>query len=138
MGFLQKLRYSLARFMTGRYGPDQLSQALTYASMALLILGLFPFIGILARPLVYVCLIFSIFRMMSKNPAKRIKENQWYLAHSGNIKQALSQHRARFRNRKEYKYFRCPKCRALLKLKRGSGEGTLTCGKCGNQFKQKA
>ena len=51
---------------------------------------------------------------------------------------SFSQARVRFKNRKEYKYFRCPKCHAWLKLKRGSGEGTLTRGKCKHAFKAKA
>ena len=57
---------------------------------------------------------------------------------SAKLRTAFSQARVRFKNRKEYKYFRCPKCHAWLKLKRGSGEGTLTCGKCKHAFKAKA
>ena len=34
MGFLDKLRASMARFMSGRYGADQLSMALVIAALA--------------------------------------------------------------------------------------------------------
>ena len=33
MGFLDKLRASMARFMSGRYGADQLSMAMVIAAL---------------------------------------------------------------------------------------------------------
>ena len=35
-------------------------------------------------------------------------------------------------------YYRCPQCRAWLRLPRNIGEKTVTCGKCGATFKKKA
>ena len=42
------------------------------------------------------------------------------------------------KNIKQYKYFTCPKCKSRLKLPRGVGEVTVTCGKCGEKIKKKA
>jgi transcription elongation factor Elf1 len=39
---------------------------------------------------------------------------------------------------KKYKYFKCPECKSWLRLPRGVGEVTVTCGKCRHAFKQKA
>ena len=41
MGFLDKLRASMARFMRGRYGADQLSMAMVIAALVVSILGTF-------------------------------------------------------------------------------------------------
>ena len=41
MGFLDKLRASMARFMSGRYGADQLSMAMVIAALVVSILGTF-------------------------------------------------------------------------------------------------
>ena len=42
------------------------------------------------------------------------------------------------KNRKDYKYFKCPNCKVLLRLKRGCGEKEITCVRCQHRFKQKA
>ena len=39
MGFLDKLRASMARFMSGRYGADQLSMAMVIAALVVSILA---------------------------------------------------------------------------------------------------
>ena len=50
----------------------------------------------------------------------------------------LSQARVRFQKRKEFKYFKCPQCKSILRLPRGVGEVTVTCGKCRHSFTHKA
>ena len=112
----QKIKYALMRFMQGRYGADALGRFLGWVALAFYILGVF--IPALA--------------------ARRTAENAWFWNKTAKLRTSFSQARVRFKNRKEYKYFRCPKCHAWLKLKRGAGEGTLTCGKCKHAFKAKA
>ena len=41
MSFLDKLRAAMARFMSGRYGADQLSMAMVIAALVVSILGTF-------------------------------------------------------------------------------------------------
>lgn len=133
----EKIKLAFMRFMQGRYGADKFSRFLLWFALALYVLALIPalwFLGYLGL----VLLIFNLFRMFSRNAAKRAQENVKYLQFSGKFTEGFSQTKTRFKNRKEYKYFRCPKCHAWLKLKRGAGEGTLTCGKCKHSFKAKA
>ena len=107
-------------------------------ALAFYILGLFiPYAWFLSY-LGLATLIYTIFRMLSRNTARRTAENAWFWNKTAKLRTSFSQARVRFKNRKEYKYFRCPKCHAWLKLKRGAGEGTLTCGKCKHAFKAKA
>ena len=136
----EKIKRSLARFMQGRYGADSLGRFLVWVALILYVLGA------CSSPMWVGCsvfwgwraLIYTLFRMFSRNTARRTAENAWFWNRSAKLRTAFSQARVRFKNRKEYKYFRCPKCHAWLKLKRGSGEGTLTCGKCKHAFKAKA
>ncbi len=137
MSFWQKVKASLANFMNGRYGQDNLGTCLFVVALALLIIDLFLGTGILSL-LAWALYIWMVFRMFSRNREKRMEENRKYLALTGDWKKKFSQFRVRLKNRKEYKYFKCPKCHALLRLSRGCGEVTVTCGRCHHEFKQKA
>ena len=79
-----------------------------------------------------------IFRMFSRNNDKRSAENRRYLAMTERRRTARRQAKARFQNRKKYKYFRCPGCRAWLRLPRGTGVVTVTCSRCHTSFTQKS
>ena len=136
----EKIKFTLARFMQGRNGSDALGRFLVWAALILYVLGILipSYVGGLFSFLGLAALIYTLFRMFSRNTARRSAENTWFWNKTAKLRTAVSQARVRFKNRKEYKYFRCPKCHAWLKLKRGSGEGTLTCGKCKHAFKAKA
>lgn len=54
---------------------------------------------------------------------KRGAENRRYLAWKGKITTNTKQARTRFKNRKQYKYFRCPNCKACqTAARRGRGD----------------
>ena len=124
------------RFMAGRYGSDQLSRFLSFFALALIVLNLFLrnavlwVLGIVALVLVYV-------RMFSKNYEKRRKENerflQWKYKLTGGVRNWLD----RQKQRRDYVFFRCPSCRAMLRVPRGKGRIRVTCRKCGNAFEKK-
>jgi len=137
MNFMQRLREAFTRFMYGRYGSDQLGRVIFYASIALLFLsfalrsGLFWYLSILGY-------VWGLFRMFSRNIAKRRAENELYLQKSAKLRTELRQARVRFRNRKQYKYFKCPQCRTRMRLTRGCGEKTVTCPHCKHTFTTRA
>lgn len=39
-----------------------------------------------------------------------------------------------FVQRKDYKFFACPYCRAMLRVPRGRGKIKIVCKKCGSSF----
>ena len=133
----QKIKEGFRRFMTGRYGGDQLSRVQVWTGFAMYIIailtgfGLFSYIGL-------ALYIWAFYRLFSKDINKRYAENQKFLALTGSLRQNINQAKNRFKNRKEYLYFRCPKCKSWLKLPRKVGEVTVTCGKCRHQFRKKA
>ena len=137
MRFLDRLRQSLSRSMYGRYGSDQLSRVTMYTSIALLFLAYATGIRLLMT-LSFAGYIWTIFRMFSKNREARARENMLYLQKTEKLRTEIRQARVRFRNRKQYKYFRCPQCRARLRLTRGCGEKTVTCQCCGHKFTMRA
>lgn len=133
----QKIKNGFRNFMTGRYGSDQLSLALLIAGIVLSLLSslsritFFYYLGL-------ACYIWGIFRMFSRNTVKRAEENQKFISFRQNFKSNTRQFFVRIKNMKKYRYFRCPECKARLRLPRKVGEVTVTCGKCHHQFRQKA
>lgn len=128
---------ALYRFFSGRRGMDQLSVALLILSIVLSLLAPILGIGFLGT-LSMVSWVYALFRMLSKNIPSREKENQWFLSKYTPVAASIKQAKVRFKNRKIYLYYRCPNCRAWLKLPRNIGEKTVTCGKCQATFKKKA
>ena len=137
MTIWQKIKASLIRFMQGRHGPDNLSMFTLFAGLACSVLGSFTRLGLLSI-LGFVLYILTLFRMLSRNHEARMAENRKYVELTSGWKTRFSQFVKRTKNRREYKYFKCPNCKVLLRLKRGSGERDITCVRCGHQFKHKA
>ncbi|MGI6239208.1 MAG: hypothetical protein ACOYI5_06230 [Christensenellales bacterium] len=133
----QRIKFAFSRFMQGRYGADQLSRVALYVGIAFLLLSwltplkIFSYLGL-------AIYFWVLFRMFSKNAERRSAENRWFLNATSGMRKSASQARNRAKNSKQYKYFRCVKCRSWLKLPRGVGKVTVTCGKCKHQFRKKA
>lgn len=136
MSFWEKIKQSFRSFMAGRHGVDPLSMALVWVGLGLYVLAAVLGSGILslASLALYV---YTVFRMFSRNEQKRSAENRRYLTLRNKITTSTKQSRTRFKNRKQYRYFRCPNCKAWLRLPRGAGVVTVTCGRCHNSFTQK-
>jgi len=137
MSFMQRMKEMLARFMQGRYGVDHLGNATLYTGLGLTLLDLFlrtGFLGTVGMVLYFI----TIFRMFSRNKEKRMAENRKYLALTGDWRTKARQAIQRFKNRKQYKYFRCPHCKAMLRLTRGCGQVNVTCARCKHEFSQHA
>ena len=125
--FLQKLQY----WMMGRNGTDQLSIALLIAGF---VISLF---SNLFWPLIflsYAIYIWMLFRMFSRNVPARQRENQVFLRVWRPITQWFSFQRTRFRDRKLYRYFKCPHCGLRLRAPKGRGKIQVTCQKCHTEF----
>lgn len=135
-GFLYKIRAALSRFMIGRHGVDQFSITMIYASVILNLLALVPLFSIFSTLALFL-LFYSLFRILSKNNQKRYTENAWFLKHFGDLPSKARQLFARIKNVRTYVYFSCPQCKAKLRLPRGAGDVTVTCGRCGNRIQKK-
>lgn len=146
MSFWQKIKQSFRNFMNGRNGVDQLSMALLWTGLVAYLLGsilgsiqnaVFALLGMLLNLAGFACYVYSIFRLFSRNIEKRRAENRRYVTMMEKKSTQRRQAKVRFQNRKKYKYFKCPGCKAWLRLPRGSGVVTVTCSRCHTSFTQK-
>ena len=137
MTFFQRFRESIARFMQGRHGADNLGMFTLFTGLACSLLGSFTRFGLLSL-IGFILYIITLFRMFSRNHEKRAAENRKYIELTSGWKTKILQFFRRMKNRREYRYFKCPNCKVLLRMKRGTGEKDITCIRCGYQFKQKA
>ncbi|MBQ8554386.1 MAG: hypothetical protein IJ438_00800 [Clostridia bacterium] len=134
---LTRIKMALVRFMQGRNGIDNIGYHALWGGIITSLLDTFLGPGLLglAGTVLYV---YAIWRMMSRNTAKRQEENRRYVQFTGKIGKEVQQFFLRLKGMKTYKYFRCPSCKNRLRLKRGSGEKHITCPVCKHQFDQKA
>ena len=147
MNFWQKIKQAFRSFMYGRNGADHLSMALLWTGLLAYLLGsiigsiqasvVFPLIGMLLNLVGFAAYVFSIFRLFSRNVEKRRAENRRYVTMMEKKSTERRQAKVRFQNRKKYKYFKCPGCKAWLRLPRGAGVVTVTCSRCHTSFTQK-
>ena len=143
---IANMKERLRRFMIGRYGADELNKFLIICGWALLLMG-FVLSGIdstvtvsLGSALVtisWAVLIFSIFRTLSKNTSRRAAENYKYFTYKNKVLRWWKGIKARWQDRKTHRYFRCPQCKATVRVPRGKGTIRITCPKCKNQFVKK-
>ena len=137
MGIWNRIIAGIQNWMRDRNGSDNLGICTLISGLILSLLGSFSGVGLISF-LGFILYVITIFRMLSRNLPARQKENRKYIEMTGNASLKSRQFIRRLQNRKQYKYFKCPQCKQLLRLKRGCGEKTITCAKCGHQFTQKA
>ena len=125
--------------MDGRNGTDELCRFLLVLSLVLLLLSMLikGLVGSILWALVLAALIYCYFRILSRNVYKRRSENEWYLRQKNAVSKWFRSLRDRWKQRKEYRFFRCPSCHALLRVPKGKGKILLTCRKCGRRFERK-
>lgn len=127
--------------MAGRNGNDQLNRFLLIADVALLLLASLlrrSALGSLLYLLVLVMLGLTYFRMFSRNVYRRRSENERYLREKQKLQTRLRILRDRWNQRKDYKFFSCPSCKAVMRVPRGRGKIRIVCHKCGNTFMGKS
>ncbi|MDD6275056.1 MAG: hypothetical protein PUA86_10245 [Clostridiaceae bacterium] len=127
----------LQRFMAGRYGSDQLNFALLVLCLLLSLISQITGLYVLLL-ISYLPLLFAIFRMFSRNIYKRRAENAWFLKLWTPVKMWFVQKFTMLRQSKQYRFFRCPSCRATVRVPRGKGKIQIRCPHCGNTFLKKS
>ena len=133
------MKQRFIQFMYGRNGVDLFSRFLTYLALALIVINLFIG-GLLGNVLWYIALVilvYAYFRIFSRNLDKRRAENAKYYKVRTNVVNAVRDWRDRRRQSKDYCFFRCPSCKAMLRVPRGKGKIRVTCRKCGTAFERK-
>ena len=137
MSLFRQLLFRFARFISVRNGPDQLGMALLVFSFIIqFVMALTGFYWLIY--LSYGLYGLFLFRFFSKNRYKRQEENRKFMFLFQNAVLKTKQFFRRLKGIKQYKYFRCPQCKTLLRLNRGTGEKEIHCPRCSHEFHKKA
>lgn len=127
------------RFMTGRYGTDQLYKALL----------IFYLIGILLSSIVYrfskisyyalwilstAVLVFAVFRIFSTNIEARRNENINWMKFTRKVSSSFKLTKDKWSQRKTHKFVKCKKCKSVLRLPKHKGKIKAACPHCKEQF----
>ena len=136
MGFMSRF----IEFMQGRYGFDTLNKFLLGAAITLAVVNLFVF-NIIARTILMVielaCLGWFAFRFLSRNITGRSHENRIFEKFFNPVKNFFVLSYKKIRDRKDYRYIKCPFCKAQLRVRNKKGRHTVRCPKCGREFRKK-
>ena len=134
--FLERLRYKTACFMYGRYGNDDLTKFLLIVGLVFMIISWFPHLGWFYF-LAAAVLVWSLMRSFSRKIDRRRRELDRYLRIKKPIVNFFKLRRNKWRDRKTHVYFKCKKCKAVLRVPRGKGSIIVTCAKCGDRIEKK-
>ena len=131
------MREKFRQFMAGRYGTDAWTQSLSIRAVALLLVsllpgrGLFPWRGLAA-------LIYCYSPPFSRNISRRTEENYRFCSFQERLAGKWKGVKRRWADRNTYRYYRCPKCRQMLRVPKGRGRIEISCPRCGTQFIKKS
>ena len=121
---------SLKRFMIGRYGVDLLGKHLgIVAFLVMLIASIFDVFAL--RVIGFLLMTWCICRIISKKHVLRINENRKYTELLSKVTAYIK------RDRKYYRYLKCPKCRKVTKVPKHKGKIAITCPHCRYEFIKK-
>ena len=138
-----KFRETLSRLLYGRYGADELYNALFFFDLVLLFIGavltvlgrvqpLLTYVSVLFYLLAMSLLVWALIRFFSRDIEKRRRENLVWLRFKSKF---TPKKRPTLPPDTDTHVFRaCPKCRSVLRLPRRSGKHKVKCPRCGETF----
>lgn len=127
------MKEKLIRFMSGRYGLDSFGKATLIATLVLMFLSIFSDSWLLSL-LSWACIIYTYFRMFSRNIYKRSAENQTYLTKTYKIRTWFFRQKNLLAQRRTHHIYKCPTCRQKIRVPRGKGRIEIRCPKCQTTF----
>ena len=132
------MRDKFIRFMQGRYGVDQFSRFTIGVAFVAIVLTMFTGtrtgIGVFLDTLGMLVLVYTYFRIFSKNIQKRYEENQKYLNFKYNRTVSWNRFKKRMAQSRAYRVYKCPMCKQEVRVPKGHGKIEITCPKCREQF----
>mgnify|MGYP000349810700 CR=1 FL=1 len=121
--------------MIGRYGADELAKHRALLHWYCFFvdvsrLGIFIWLAI-------ALMIYSTWRMFSKNISARYAENQKYLNYRYQMAVKWNRFKKHLAQRKNYRFYKCPQCKQKVRVPKGRGKICITCPKCRTEFVKK-
>lgn len=133
---MNKWKDALNRFLQGRYGLDQLGQALFVLYIITFVLNLATRqMGFYTLGLIIV-LIF-LYRCLSKNFEARQRENAYYMERYNKVARFFRLQKRKWDDRHTHVYRKCPYCHTTIRLPKVKGKHVTNCPKCHKDFEVK-
>ncbi len=133
--WFEKLGYKMASFMYGRYGNDALTKFLLILALILMVISWIPSLWWVYL-LALAVMIWSLFRTFSRRFDKRRRELERYLKIQKPIVNFFKLSRNKWRDRKTHVYFKCKKCKAVLRVPKGKGSIVVICTRCKDRIEK--
>ena len=125
--------------MQGRNGVDQFARFTMGVALAAIVLTLFTGtrsgIGAFLDLFGMAAIVYTYFRIFSKNISKRYQENQKYLQMTDKLRTRFQKEKRMMSQRKDYHIYSCPGCGEKIRIPRGGFKKVeIECPKCHTKF----
>lgn len=136
------MKEKFMKFMQGRYGVDGFARFTMGAALVCVFVSVFfqkgSTIGALLNTLGLAAIIYTYFRILSRNISRRYAENQKYLSMTSKLRQIFNREKSMMQQRKTHHIYTCPGCGQKIRIPRGSGKKVeIDCPKCHTKFIKK-
>lgn len=136
------MKEKFMKFMQGRYGVDGFARFTMGAALVCIVVSVFfqkgSTIGALLNTLGLAAIIYTYFRILSRNISRRYAENQKYLSMTSKLRQSFNREKSMMQQRKTHHIYTCPGCGQKIRIPRGSGKKVeIDCPKCHTKFIKK-
>lgn len=122
---MNKFKQKFFEVMCGRNGMDDIGRVIFIVSLLVYFFAAFMRNSSL-QVVALAGLVYTIYRVFSKDLRNRQEENQKYL-------QFLNFQKMRFEMRKDYRIFKCKGCGRNIRVPKGKGKLEITCPLCGRK-----
>ena len=132
------MREKFIRFMQGRNGVDDFAKFTMGVAFVSIILAMFmrngSFLGALLDTIGLLAIVYTYYRILSKNIQKRYEENQKYLSMTSKVRTRFQKEKNLMMQRKTHHIYTCPGCGQKIRIPRGRGKIEIDCPKCHTKF----
>ena len=136
------MKEKFMKFMQGRYGVDGFARFTMGAALVCVFVSVFfqkgSTIGALLNTLGLAAIIYTYFRILSRNISRRYAENQKYLSMTSKLRQSFNREKSMMQQRKTHHIYTCPSCGQKIRIPRGKGKIEIDCPKCHTKFIKKS
>ena len=119
------MRDRLNKFMQGRYGVDQFARFTLGVALFVIVVGSFirrSVAGSVLDMIGMILIIYTYFRILSRNVSARYAENQKYLGYTQKIRGQFNREKSMMEQRKTHHIYTCPGCGQKIRIPRGKGQ----------------
>ena len=136
------MKEKFIKFMEGRYGVDGFARFTMGVALVCIVASVFfrngSTMGAILNTVGLAAIIYTYFRMLSRNIQKRYAENQKYLQLTARFRYRLDQQKKLWQERKYHHIYTCPKCKQKIRIPKGKGNIMVRCPKCHFEFQKRS